>query len=240
MYSRLIRRKWHCKVIPKALLLTFGREYYVCGWEGKFSDVEWRYVLYIHNKKYSECKIIYDRVCYRTSLHWYHLLYESNEKRIQDIRILPYRPLTAFNGTNLQCFKSVESGLWTIIWMRLWNFAFSTVAVARKFRLTSSEIRCDPRLPAFRVRCVIYNFHEIFTRRSRMPAKPRYSRNFANLTTLNAFQKSHSFSFYRVSELSELIKCDCAKTQFSPCCLQCAFWFQINVRWQNISLVTLN
>lgn len=100
-----------------------------------------------------------------------------------------------------------------------WNFAFSAAAVARICRLTSivrqkfDAIRGNRPPPrSFRACRVIYNFHEIFTRRSRMPAKPRHSRNFANFATVNAKRVSklaHSRSI--APKFSELIKCKRAK-----------------------------
>lgn len=78
----------------------------------------------------------------------------------------------------------------------------------------TSEIRCDRRPApsrAFRACRVIYNFHEISTRRSRMPGKPRYSRNFANLATMGRLKKSPLVRVAR-RQFAELIKRERARS----------------------------
>lgn len=85
MCSRLIRQKWHCKVIPKALLLTFG-EYATFEADNKesFRTSNKRYVLYIHDKIFGiqrrSCTI--DFVT-KTSLHWYHFSLSCESKKIK-------------------------------------------------------------------------------------------------------------------------------------------------------------
>lgn len=236
MHSKQIRRKQYCKgseVIPKGLLFTFG-ELTVCLKRVTREILGGRKSMYIYtHEKYSKQKVTFahDELYYQ-QLHCTHIrvvLHESYKTKQKFERFaLPCRWLTAINGNfiaRIYGVSRVENGLRTIIWMRMKFHVFR--GGGREEMSTdidcTSEIRCDPRQStptrAFRACRVIYNFHEIFTRRSWMPAKPRYSRNFANLATLWTRLKNHSFSFYRASEFSRLIKCK-REARISPHCSQ--------------------
>jgi len=179
-----------------------------------------KYVYIYTYEKYSKQK---GHVCTRWT--YYQQLYRTHvrvvlresykTKRKFEQFALSCRWLTAINGNfiaRIYGVSRVENGLRTIIWMRMKFHVFR--GGGREEMSTdidcTSEIRCDPRRPApiraFRACRVIYNFHEIFTRRLWMPAKPRYSRNFANLATLWTRLKNRSFSFYRAPKFSRLIK----------------------------------
>lgn len=120
MYFKLHQRKWYCKVIPKALLLTFG-EMFKMNNKLIFGRIK-VCVLYIH--KIFEIQKDHTISFIKISSHWYQVLHESNEIKMKtnsaDSQHYYIRSLTVINGVNFQCPESViESGSWTIIWMRL-------------------------------------------------------------------------------------------------------------------------
>lgn len=169
-----------------------------------------------------------------------HLLREKITKRrikIPTIRItIPI--IDAINDNfiaRIYSVPSVGNGSRIIIWMRLKFRVFhggGREEMSADIDCTS-EIWCDSQrlapIRAFRACHVIYNFHEIFTRRSRIPAKPRYSRNFANLATLPNAAKKIAHSCCTAPEFSALIKRE-RKTQISPLGSQYAALFEY-VRW---------